>query len=298
MNGNFSCQLAMNSDLALPIEGFVDLSDGQQHTATITYTPPTAGCPTCFGVMNVTLDDVNLFSDGVQVNLGTLLNLDNGTAWVGFTGGTGFYSESNDILNWNFAPVSQTITQPAPKNTTTTYTFGSYLYKVKPDQDIDHLAVTAVLTDPGTFATNQHHADFPGAQCIVYSNTAGKCVEFHAACDSTNGACTNVNYDVATSYDVPTGPPITNPGFLKATGQDCVPGITFDSNIITAFTQTRTDPTTKGSSRPSFSCWARSWPCACSGTRFQKVGRRSALQQRSALLPLRTMRTRCCSGRV
>jgi uncharacterized repeat protein (TIGR01451 family) len=55
---------------------------------------------------------------------------------------------------------------------------------------------------------------------------------------------------------VPTGPPITNPGFLKATGQDCVPGITFDSNIITAFTQTRTDPTTKGSSRPSFSCFA------------------------------------------
>ena len=32
-------------------------------------------------------------------------------------------------------------------------------------------------------------------------------------------------------------------------------GTTFDSNIITEFLQTRTDPTTKGSSRPSFSCF-------------------------------------------
>ena len=30
----------------------------------------------------------------------------------------------------------------------------------------------------------------------------------------------------------------------------------FDSNIITAFFQTRTDPTTKGSSKPTFSCFA------------------------------------------
>jgi uncharacterized repeat protein (TIGR01451 family) len=256
VNGNSPCQLAMNAGLAFPIEGFVNLSDGLQHTATITYTPPAAGCPQCYGNMDVTLDGLDLFPNGVQVNLGTLLNLDNGTALVGFTGGTGFYSENNDILNWNFSAASQTITQPAPKNTTTTYTFGSYLYKVTPDQDIDQLAVTAVLTDPATFAADrQANHDFPGAQCIIYSNTAGKCVEFHAACNSSNGACTNVNYDVATSYDVPAGPPITNPGFLKASGKDCVPGIAFDSNIITLFTQTRTDPTTKGSSRPSFSCF-------------------------------------------
>src|SRR5262249_54360859 len=160
----------------------------------------------------------------------TLLNLDNGTAWVGFTGATGAAKEANDILSWNFSAASQTITKPAPKDTTTIYTFGSYLYKVKPDQDIDQLAVTAVLTDPATFAADREaNQDFPGSQCIIYSNTAGKCVEFHAACNSSNGACTNVNYDVATSYDVPDGPPITNPGFLKATGLECIPGITFDS---------------------------------------------------------------------
>ena len=104
MNGNYPCQLAMNADLAFPIEGFINLSNPNvQHTATITYTPPADGCPSCFGVMNVTLDGLNLFPSGVQVNLGTLLNLDNGTAWVGFTGGTGFYSENNDILSWNFS---------------------------------------------------------------------------------------------------------------------------------------------------------------------------------------------------
>src|SRR5262249_44360608 len=111
-NGNSPCQLAMNFDLALPNEGFINLSDGLQHTATTSYTPPQAGCPACFGIMNVTLDQVNLFSDGVQVNLGTLLNLDNGTAWVGFTGATGAAKEANDILSWNFSAASQTITKP------------------------------------------------------------------------------------------------------------------------------------------------------------------------------------------
>ncbi len=234
----------------------ITLADGNIHTATITYTPGSNCDGPCLGVLDVILDGTDLFPNGVSVDMTTLGLGAGGTAYVGFTGATGGATDNNDILSWTFAPDSQTITQPAPKNTTTTYIFGSYLYKVKPDQDIDQLAVTAVLTDPATFATGQHHAAFPGAQCIVYSDTGGKCVEFHAACTSSNGACTNVNYDVATSYDVPTGSPIMNPGFLKATGQDCVPGITFDSNIITAFTQTRTDPTTKGSSRPSFSCFA------------------------------------------
>ncbi len=47
-NGNSPCKLAMNADLAFPIEGFVNLSDGAQHTATISYTPPAAGCRQLF----------------------------------------------------------------------------------------------------------------------------------------------------------------------------------------------------------------------------------------------------------
>jgi uncharacterized repeat protein (TIGR01451 family) len=246
------CNLALNSNLILPNEGF--LSDQNQHTATISYTPPSASCvSSCFGVLNVVLDTVNLFPDGVPVNLATLLSLDHGTAYVGFTGATGAANEANDIVSWNFSPT--TVTQPLQAGVLTTFNFGSYLYKVRPDQNIDALSVTAVLTDPIAFGTDRTTLNnFPGAQCIIYSGTAGKCVEFHAACTSSNGACTNVNYDVITSYDVPSGQPI-NPGFLKATGLDCALGIAFDSNIITAFTQTRTDPTTKGKSKPSFSCF-------------------------------------------
>jgi uncharacterized repeat protein (TIGR01451 family) len=65
-----------------------------------------------------------------------------------------------------------------------------------------------------------------------------------------------VSYDVVTSYDVPSSESsIQGPGFLKAEVPACSPGITFTENIITAFFQTRTDPTTKGSSKPTFSCF-------------------------------------------
>jgi uncharacterized repeat protein (TIGR01451 family) len=234
----------------------INLADGNIHTATITYTPTNCDGP-CLGVLDVILDGTDLFPNGVQFNMNNLGLGEGGTAYVGFTGATGGADDNHDILSWTVTPESQTITQPAPKNMTTSYIFGTYLYKVKPDQDIDQLAVTAVLTDPAAFAADrQSKQDFRTAKCTVYDTTNGMCVEFHAACNSANGACTNVNYDVATSYDVPVNSPlISNPGFLKATGKDCVPGITFDSNIITEFLQLRNDPTTKGTSKPSFSCF-------------------------------------------
>src|SRR4029077_167464 len=126
------------------------------------------------GVLNVVLDGVNLFPEGVSVNLATLLNLDNGTAYVGFTGATGAASENNDILSWNFAPT--TITLPLTAGQFTTFNFGTYLYKVRPNQNIDALSVTAVDTDPAAFSNDRKTLNnFPTAQCIVYSGTGGKC---------------------------------------------------------------------------------------------------------------------------
>jgi uncharacterized repeat protein (TIGR01451 family) len=249
------CQLGINSSFVLPNEGF--LSDGSQHTATISYTPP--NCADCSGILNVVLDGVNLFVEGVSVNLATLLSLNNGTAYVGFTGGTGAASENNDIVSWNFAPT--TITKPAPAGQFTIFNFGTYLYKVRPNQNIDALSVTQVLIAPHSPEDPQSFnpgPNFPGADCIVYSGTAGKCVEFHVTCNSpSNNACSGVNYDVVTSYDVPSSESnITGAGFLKATNQDCPPAVPFDQNIITAFSQIRIDPTTKGSSKPTFSCFA------------------------------------------
>jgi uncharacterized repeat protein (TIGR01451 family) len=242
----------------------VNMADGQPHTVRIDYltnVPPLqtcdGPCPTSF--IQVTIGTQAMFEgNGVPVNLGSLLTLastsENGpldSAYVGFTAGTGLFFEADDILSWTFTPhTEQTITQTnLPAGQFTSFIFGSYLYKVRPDVGIDTLAVTEVPTDPGSFNAG---TNFPTAQCIVYDSTGGKCIEFHAVC--TGATCSNVNYDVVTSYDVPGGT-ILGPGFLKATDQDCVPGITFDSNIITAFLQTRTDPTTKGTSKPSFSCF-------------------------------------------
>jgi uncharacterized repeat protein (TIGR01451 family) len=243
----------------------VNLADGSAHNVQIEYTtgvPIPPQCQSCSSsYLQVTIDGFAVFeSPGVGVDLSTLLQLANPSeqevaesAYVGFTGATGFFQEANDILSWNFTSHSgQTITQTnLPPNTFTTYNFGSYLYKVKPDVGIETLSVTEVPTDFGTFNAGPNFS--PNTKCIVYDSTGGKCIEFHAQC--TGATCNNVNYEVVTSYDVPSGPDIKNPGFLKATGQDCVPGITFDSNIITEFLQMRTDPTTKGSSRPSFSCF-------------------------------------------
>jgi uncharacterized repeat protein (TIGR01451 family) len=242
----------------------VALADGNPHTVKIEYTPATGCDVTCSSpaTIQVTIDDLPVFGEvpAEVPDLTSLLNLAAtggegsfpDSAYTGFTGATGDLVENNDILSWTLTPHgSEAITKTnLPANVFTTFNFGSYLYKVKPDQNIESLTVTEVPTDFETFNAG---TNFPTAECIIYDHTGGKCIEFHAAC--TGGTCTNVNYEVVTSYDVPSGPAITNPGFLKATGLDCVPGITFDQNIITAFSQTRTDPTTKGSSRPTFSCF-------------------------------------------
>jgi len=68
------------------------LKDGGVHTARIDYTP---------GTLRVFLDDPNNPVLTIpNVNLSTLRSLDNGSAWVGFTSGTGAAFEEHDILAW------------------------------------------------------------------------------------------------------------------------------------------------------------------------------------------------------
>jgi len=68
-----------------------NLSDGETHTATITYVP---------GTMSVQVDDAPPLV--VPVDLTSTLSLDNGSAWVGFTSATGRAWEEHDILSWTF----------------------------------------------------------------------------------------------------------------------------------------------------------------------------------------------------
>ncbi len=70
----------------------VDLNDGVVHTMRIEYVP---------GTLRVTVDDV-LPSLQVAIDIGATLNLSDGTAWVGFTAGTGGLTQSHEVLSWTF----------------------------------------------------------------------------------------------------------------------------------------------------------------------------------------------------
>ncbi len=70
----------------------VDLRAGV-HTVRIVYQP---------GILRVYLDNTTSPLLTTAVDLAGLLSLDNGTAWVGFTGGTGSVTQNHDILNWSF----------------------------------------------------------------------------------------------------------------------------------------------------------------------------------------------------
>ncbi len=70
-----------------------NFADGAVHNATITYDGTT---------LKVFLDGASTPLTSVPVNLGTLLNLDNGSAFVGFTAATGAAQENADLLSWTW----------------------------------------------------------------------------------------------------------------------------------------------------------------------------------------------------
>jgi hypothetical protein len=77
----------------------VTMADGNPHEVVISYTPGSSGT----GAFSVSIDK-NLVITRL-VDLSTLLNLNGGYAWVGFTAGSGAAFESADIKNWSFASV-------------------------------------------------------------------------------------------------------------------------------------------------------------------------------------------------
>jgi hypothetical protein len=69
------------------------ITDGNIHTIKIVYSNDS---------LNTFFDDMTTAVLVVRVKIDSLLNLNNGKAWVGFTASTGAYTETADILNWNF----------------------------------------------------------------------------------------------------------------------------------------------------------------------------------------------------
>jgi hypothetical protein len=74
-----------------------NMKDGAVHTALVQYTP---------GLLQLSLDGASPILS-VPVNLETLLNLDNGRAWVGFTASCGGTHEAHDILSWTYVAVPE-----------------------------------------------------------------------------------------------------------------------------------------------------------------------------------------------
>jgi uncharacterized repeat protein (TIGR01451 family) len=251
--GEFSnaCNLALTSELP------TILSNGDVHTATIDYQPP-VDCTECLGVLRVNLDGTDLFPEGVGVDLATLLTLDNGTAWVGFTSATGDLIEANDILSWSFTPhISTTITQNISPGVTTNFVFGEFNYKITPDAATNNstntLTVTAIPVDPNDFDPGPN---FPGADCIPYAGNNGKCSYFKVTCSGPD--CNTGTYQLALNWDSPNpGSTNPNPGLLDAPDQPCPPpaGHPFTLNIFTEYQVNRQDPVVKGSGGPRYSCF-------------------------------------------
>jgi glucose/arabinose dehydrogenase len=100
---------SLGSTIAVP-----SFTDGAVHVGRVKY----AG-----GTLSVFIDDLVLPVLNVTVVLPTFLNLDQGTAWVGFVASTGGAFEQHDLHSWvftgstpgsgNFPPATPAITEPA-----------------------------------------------------------------------------------------------------------------------------------------------------------------------------------------
>jgi hypothetical protein len=222
--------------------GGINLADGNVHTAVLQYDP---------GTLSIYVDNLGTPLLVVNVDLSLQLSLNNGSAWVGFTGAEGGSYEANDILSWTFTPatVPTTITlglTPSPTPVQTNYIFGSYNYKPQYSNanSGDVLGVTATPTNQQTFSSARlAGTPFSNAQCVIYAGAGGNCVVYSAVCTQSQGNdCTTLTYDLFSNFNTSTT--ITGACVLKAPI-----GTNNWQNIIETFTQSRNDPGTHSGSK-------------------------------------------------
>jgi Legume lectin domain len=235
-NGN-AANLGIVSDL-----GGITLADGNVHTAVLQYDP---------GTLSIFVDNFGTPLLVISVDLTTQLSLNNGTAWVGFTGATGSDTENNDILSWTFSPANAptTITLPlvsSPQTTDTNYIYGSYNHKLQYQNanSGDSVAVTGTPINQQTFgSTRLAGTPFSNAQCVIYEGTGGLCELFEVNCSQTQGSdCASLNYDLFNNFN-------TNQNIVGACVLKAPIGTNNWQNIIENFTQTRNDPGTHSGSK-------------------------------------------------
>jgi len=241
----------------------IQIADGNVHTATILYVPPTPGCEVeCTKNLFITIDGQLVLSTFFDV--GTL-GLDPGDpAFVGFTAATGAAgggNDNHDILSWIYNS-AQTKTMGGP-GTTTTFTFDTDTYKITGLDNAggEQVTVDAFLTPASAFPTGPGTGlpGFTNETCVPYGDYSAAlhvdtCVEFQVECQVSAVDTTpcNFDYELATGYDLPGDlPAIGGPDFLVAHGVNC-PLTSNTLGIMSIFEDYEVsikDPTTVGKSR-------------------------------------------------
>ena len=270
-----ACQLAV---YPFPQTSF---ADGNVHTASITYvltpSPAQTACvinETPRPCLDVTLDGTDLFPTGVPFDMSNL-GLNQGTAYVGFTGATGGLNDNQDIQSWIFTPQGQT--QTVTTGQTTTYNFpnnqGQTAFTFTAQLNAGSPTTTTVTPIFKTAqACNQLvQQTYPGAQCFVYTNLTpnpDSAVMFEVTCPNLpSDECNPFSADLGSEYTFSAinvvNPTTPFPGWLKGAGSDpthpCTPpqsGSLFQSNQISTFEM---DTVTKGKSGGTGSCWVATY---------------------------------------
>ncbi len=269
----------LSSTIGSPVST-VNVADGAVHKVTISYVAPAADCTeACTGTLHVILDDVDLYANGLAVNLSSLLGLTDGTAFVGFTGATGGSFENQDILSWTFDPVAKATQVPPGQTATLPFQNNAYNYETTNAGTAPvTVQVAPILMDP-TACSALVNDTYSGAKCVVYKNAEGSgldsAVMFELTCPQLPNSpeCNPFDAQLGTTYELSTANAGFNfvtpfPGWIKGHGPDAAhpcasaPGNSphlFTSNQISLFLLTDTDPKTRGSSGGTGSCWVATY---------------------------------------
>ena len=245
--------------------------DGTVHQAVVEYTPPATGQTQ--GTLQVWLDPT--FIPGthtpspnspptinVPYNIAfsnsnpTGLNLDNGTAWVGFTGSQPVMSATQDVLAWEFTPhtplqIIQTIPPGGQEND---FVFGGFEYAVTYPNGFQNpngiqMAVLATPWNRDTFFVQRLlGTPFANETCVVNLETGGNCIVYSVTCQLPNGQAvqcpSELDPTIAICTQFYTADPINanNADYLKA---DPI-GSNNWASIFTFFQQDPLDPVVGG----------------------------------------------------
>lgn len=245
--------------------------NGLMHQVVIEYTPPAPGQPS--GTLQVWLDPqfiqgthtpvpgaptvINVpFNIAYSSSNPTGLNLDNGKAWVGFTGSQPTMSTAQDILAWEFTPhtalqITQTIPPGGQEND---FIFGGYEQAVTYPTGFTNpqgiqMTVLATPWNRNAFYVNRLlGTQFSNETCVVDLETGGNCIVYSVTCQLPSGqpiTCpSETDPTIAICTQFYTSDPITanNADYLKA---DPIGSNNWVS-IFTGFTPHPIDPVVSG----------------------------------------------------